>query len=222
MTTSRRYTFDASLAGLDMSKAAYLAANPHVARLMAAAMVFRQPNSTATQTLLLCRAFGDSYPMKWEISGGSVDANDSSILDAIARELWEETGLVVRHMSSPVLMVPAEGEARYALSDDMKCGLGIRPDEEDVGVNADGLSVTFQETGKIWAKPTAIVEVETTDSVVLRDDEHVDWAWVTEEDVLKGEVVGQDGYRKRMDFVSDGVRRSILEGFRVYAQAASN
>ncbi|KAJ2972015.1 hypothetical protein NQ176_g7400 [Zarea fungicola] len=207
MTTSRRYTFDASLAGLDISKAAYLAANPHVARLMAAAMVFRQPNSTATstsasaaQTLLLCRAFGDSYPMKWEISGGSVDAGDSSILDAIARELWEETGLVVRHMSSPVLIVPAEGEARYALSDDMRCGLGIKPDEEDVGINADGLSVTFLETGEIWAKPTAIVEVDTTDGVVLREDEHVDWAWATEEDVLKGEVVGQDGCRKRMDF----------------------
>lgn len=33
-------------------------------------------------------------PNRWEIPGGGVDDDDESILHAVARELWEEAGLV--------------------------------------------------------------------------------------------------------------------------------
>lgn len=36
----------------------------------------------------------DRSPSPWEIPGGAVDDDDESILHAVARELWEESGLV--------------------------------------------------------------------------------------------------------------------------------
>lgn len=223
---TQNFTFDEGLSVFSVTRAAYLAANPHLARLMAAAMVFRKsPSSSAVETLLLRRALSDSYPNKWEIPGGSVDATDASILAGVARELFEESGLVARHMCSPpILLLPssiAETDARYRLTEDMRNGLGILPEDEDVDVNADQLTVTFLETRNLWAKATVLVEVESTEGVLLRDDEHAESAWVTEEDVLKGTLPGdEDGGdgKRRMDFVSDGCRRSILDGFRIYNQ----
>ncbi|PMB72817.1 hypothetical protein BM221_000234 [Beauveria bassiana] len=200
------YTFDASLARFNISKAAFIAAHPPIARVMAAAM-----------TLLLCRAATDSYPLKWEIPGGSVDADDATILDAVARELWEETGLTAAHMVAPIVMVPEE-----PLTETTRAGLGIQPQDEGLGVDADGLTVTFEETGRLWGKVTALVTtVRGEDEVVLRDEEHGEAAWVTEEDVQRGELPEGDGTRGRraMDFVSDGVRRAILDGFRVYEKS---
>ncbi|OAA49186.1 NUDIX domain protein [Beauveria brongniartii RCEF 3172] len=223
------YTFDLSLASFNISKAAFIAAHPPIARVMAAAMVFRpnpsppspSPSSSSSsslppQALLLCRAATDSYPLKWEIPGGSVDAGDATILDAVARELWEETGLTAAHMVAPIVMVPEE-----PLTEATRAGLGIQPQDEGLGVDADGLTVTFEETGRLWGKVTALVTVRDDAEVVLRDEEHGEAAWVTEEDVQRGELPEGDGTRERrgMDFVSDGVRRAILHGFRVYEKS---
>ncbi|EJP66470.1 NUDIX domain protein [Beauveria bassiana ARSEF 2860] len=229
------YTFDASLARFNISKAAFIAAHPPIARVMAAAMVFRpnpsSPSSSSSssspssssppQTLLLCRAATDSYPLKWEIPGGSVDADDATILDAVARELWEETGLTAAHMVAPIVMVPEE-----PLTEATRAGLGIQPQDEGLGVDADGLTVTFEETGRLWGKVTALVTTAAAvrgeeEVVVLRDEEHGEAAWVTEEDVQRGELPEGDGTkgRRTMDFVSDGVRRAILDGFRVYEKS---
>ncbi|KAM3467969.1 hypothetical protein MY5147_008394 [Beauveria neobassiana] len=160
------YTFDESLARFNISKAAFIAAHPPIARVMAAAMVFRpNPSSSSSspssssppQTLLLCRAATDSYPLKWEIPGGSVDADDATNL-----QLWGKVTALVTT---------------------------VRGEEEEV--------------------------------VVLRDEEHGEAAWVTEEDVQRGELPEGDGTkgRRAMDFVSDGVRRAILDGFRVYEKS---
>ncbi len=215
-----QYTFDASLAVFNISKAAFLAANPHIARVMAAAMVFR-PNPSASgppQALLICRAATDTYPLTWEVPGGSVDASDATILDGVARELWEESGLVAAHMAAPILMAP-EG----TLTEDMRARLGIQPQDETLGIGADRLTVTFTETGNLWAKLTALVTVQSTDAVVLRPEEHGEATWVTEADVVRGEFPGTEGAEgKKIAFLSDGVRRTILDGFRVYAQSVAN
>ncbi|KAM3511331.1 hypothetical protein MY11210_005004 [Beauveria gryllotalpidicola] len=222
------YTFDASLASFNISKDAFLAAHPPIARVMAAAMVFRRNPSSASsssppQTLLLCRAATDSYPLKWEVPGGSVDAAaDATLLDAVARELWEETGLTAAHMAAPIVMVPEE----EPLAEATRAGLGIQPQDEGLGVDADGLTVTFEENGRLWGKVTALVTVSGAEEeeevvVVLREEEHGEAAWVTEEDVRRGELpeAGATGERRGMDFVSDGVRRAILHGFRVYEKS---
>lgn len=212
-----KYTIDASLAGFNVSKAAFLAANPRIARLMAAAVVVR-PNQSSPcqpQALLVCRAATDSYPLTWEVPGGSVDAADATVLDGLARELREESGLVAAHMAAPVLLSP-EG----TLAEAARAGLGIQPADEVLSLGDDGLTVTFVETGNTWAKLTALVTVRSTDEVVLRPEEHGEAAWVTEEDVLRGELPGGQG--RKIRFLSDGVRRTILDGFRVYAQSVAN
>ncbi|PWI68691.1 hypothetical protein PCL_01780 [Purpureocillium lilacinum] len=125
-------------ASLSLSPGEFLAARPHIHRLMAACMVFRrgggedreqqcqhhqeqeeeqqqqqqqqeqQQQAPPLQTLLIRRAASDSYPLKWEIPGGSVStARDASVLHAAARELREETGLRVARFHCPLGMVPA-------------------------------------------------------------------------------------------------------------------
>lgn len=49
--------------------------------------------------LVVQRAPHDSYPLRWEVPGGAIDAEDESILHGLARELWEETGLRVRRVT---------------------------------------------------------------------------------------------------------------------------
>ncbi|TQW00177.1 NUDIX domain-containing protein [Cordyceps javanica] len=235
-----KYTFDASLAGFNISKAAYIAANPHIARVMAAAMVFRPDPSAAPttaassssssssppQALLICRAATDTYPLKWEVPGGSVDGTDATILDGVARELWEESGLRAAHMAAPILMSPEndaddDPSGGGGLTESVRAGLGIQPEDEALGLGADGLTVTFVETGNLWAKLTVLATVRGgggADEVRLTPEEHGEAAWVTEEEVRRAELPPREGEtgRRRMDFVSDGVRRSILDGFRVY------
>ncbi|KAK3948196.1 hypothetical protein QBC32DRAFT_352255, partial [Pseudoneurospora amorphoporcata] len=48
--------------------------------------------------LLLQRAPHDSMPLRWEIPGGAIDPQDESFLHGVAREMWEEAGLVPRRM----------------------------------------------------------------------------------------------------------------------------
>ncbi|KAI1001774.1 hypothetical protein K3495_g6427 [Podosphaera aphanis] len=45
--------------------------------------------------LIVQRAASDSYPGCWEIPGGSCEATDPTILDGLAREVFEETGLQI-------------------------------------------------------------------------------------------------------------------------------
>jgi len=56
----------------------------------------RDGSATAPRLLLLKRADHEAYfPGVFEIPGGKVDAQDASIKQAVAREVFEESGLVV-------------------------------------------------------------------------------------------------------------------------------
>lgn len=56
------------------------------------ALVF--DSSTPERILLLQRASADTMPNLWEVPGGGCDREDASILQGVARELWEEAGLI--------------------------------------------------------------------------------------------------------------------------------
>lgn len=203
-------------ASLSLSPSEFLAARPHIHRLMAACMVFRrgggedreqqrqhhqeqeeqqqqqqqeqQQQAPPLQTLLVRRAASDSYPLKWEIPGGSVSpARDASVLHAAARELREETGLRVARFHCPLGMVPAplpatsappaaeslggvaaqhgEDEDGSGNGDDRLLqsppGLGIAPEEEHARQEPhdEALTVTFWETGRRWGKVSLLVDV---------------------------------------------------------------
>ncbi|QDS68083.1 hypothetical protein FKW77_009996 [Venturia effusa] len=55
-------------------------------------------SATPPRILLIQRASHDSMPDRWEVPGGGCDAEDRSILYSAAREVWEETGLVISHI----------------------------------------------------------------------------------------------------------------------------
>lgn len=97
--------------------------------------------------------------------------------------------------------------------------LGISAAEEGAkNEGDDARTVSFLETGQTWGKVTVVVDVhEDLDddaSVKVRDGEHDRWAWATEEEVKGGRWM--DG--EEIGFVSEGVWRTVLEGFRLYAE----
>lgn len=118
------------------------------------------------RVLLVQRAAHDSMPNKWETPGGAADAEDATLFEAAARELWEETGLRGRR----VVGVVTEGEGR---------GAG---------------SVFTNRTGRrIFCRFAFEVEVEGEgDGVSVDPGEHQDWVWATEGEVREGRVGGRE------------------------------
>ncbi|KAI0912910.1 NUDIX hydrolase domain-like protein [Ustulina deusta] len=80
---------DPSVASFNVSLDAYLQTSPELHGICVGAFVF----DDTRRLLLVQRAPHDSYPLRWEVPGGSIDAGDETLLHGLARELWEETGL---------------------------------------------------------------------------------------------------------------------------------
>ncbi|KAI2636276.1 NUDIX hydrolase domain-like protein [Hypomontagnella submonticulosa] len=83
------FTSSSSLANFQLPLRAYLEAHPEFWGIAVGAFVFNPEG----RMLLVQRAAHDSMPLKWEIPGGACDYEDESLLHAVARELWEESGL---------------------------------------------------------------------------------------------------------------------------------
>ncbi|RCI12492.1 hypothetical protein L249_0418 [Ophiocordyceps polyrhachis-furcata BCC 54312] len=65
--------------------------HPRLSGLATSTFVF----NPSGRLLVLQRASDDSSPNLWEAPGGAVDEGDATVLEAAARELREESGLVV-------------------------------------------------------------------------------------------------------------------------------
>jgi 8-oxo-dGTP pyrophosphatase MutT (NUDIX family) len=90
-------TYPSTLSHLNISPPDLLPTIPSVTYLAVGAFLFRKSQLTdAPPTLLLIRrSIGElSFPGLWEIPGGGVESYET-ILDAVVREVKEETGLVV-------------------------------------------------------------------------------------------------------------------------------
>ncbi|KAM6484124.1 NUDIX hydrolase domain-like protein [Trichoderma sp. SZMC 28011] len=234
--TAFTYTHSPSLAPLTTQSPQTLSAtsNPPIDYLMTSVMVLRQPPSRSQspsqnkpQILLLRRHPQDSYPLKWEPPGGSIDPSDTTVLSAAARELHEETSLSNPHFHTWVAMareLPTEDAAR------MK-GWGVQPEEElardvEVKIDEEGGVVrvtTFLETKNVWGKMNFVATVDEGARVEIDPEEHVEWGWFTEEEVRRGRAVlplengngnGEKGERV-LEFTSRAVWGSVLEAFRV-------
>jgi 8-oxo-dGTP pyrophosphatase MutT (NUDIX family) len=206
------YTTSPAVSLLAITRPEFLAFRPRIQALMAGAVVFRQVptgHPTADQVLVVRRAASDSYPGTWEIPGGSIDETDSTVVAGAVRELWEETGLRARHVPCAVGMLLQDGRAAEVAAKD------------DTRLDDDGLTVTFVETGRVWGKSTVMVEVESTEVVTVRPDEHSEWAWVTEEEVHRGQMDGGDGGRRELNLVSEGVKWTLLDAFRMRKEMSS-
>ena len=90
---------------------AYLRANrQQITHLCTSAAVFHTAHSCldpdyklVPRLLLVQRAETDSYPGHWELPGGSWDVSDKVLQDSVARELREETGLLLISVVGQVL-----------------------------------------------------------------------------------------------------------------------
>lgn len=203
-----------SLACLAISPAAFAAQHPSVTHHMTSVLVFRTYQSNL-QVLLVRRAASDCYPLHWELPGGSVDAEDATILAAAARELREETGLEATHFSAVALMSEAP-DLTGPEGEDLARSFSVDPadrDSEDA-LGLDGLGLVFGEPpDRVWGKVTLVADVRTTEEdVVLQEEEHDRWAWVSEEEARNARF---NGSGERLPFVAVGVMRTVIEGFRV-------
>ncbi|KAM5353859.1 hypothetical protein ACJ41O_000509 [Fusarium nematophilum] len=185
------------------SPSQFLAANPPIQHLIAGALV----TNPQGRILLLRRAPHDSWPLQWEVPGGCVDHDDRTFVGAAVRELWEESKLRPRHV---------------------KCVVGLAdPDDGDdaaAAQNADALETELKTMGDVvvfhvegegyWGKLTVWVDVQDWEDVRICEEEHVEHAWVTEREARDRRF--EDG--RVLDFVSEGVRRTVLEGFRLWRE----
>lgn len=213
------FTSDPSLAPFATSMAAYLANNTGFEGLGTGALVFSSfpctsiasssgrsgPSGVATtnssdhnkqqgedRILLVQRAPHDSMPLRWEVPGGACDEEDETVLHAVARELWEESGLRAAHIG------PQVGEGRPFLT-----RRGRRMLKVEFLVDVVGKSSEAEEGAEEYRKTSPPV-------VKLDPEEHVAFLWATEEE-CSGHRVGET----EIMFTHNEQEQSILEGFRL-------
>lgn len=88
------FDYHPSVAEFTVPKRSYLTTHPDASfgYIATSTLVLDTRIASDPRVLLLQRAASDEDPNKWEPPGGACD-DDESILDAAARELWEEAGL---------------------------------------------------------------------------------------------------------------------------------
>ncbi|ORY63477.1 NUDIX hydrolase domain-like protein, partial [Pseudomassariella vexata] len=147
------FTVAPSLSPFQVPLKDYLSSHPQFDGIASGALVFKPPTtSSPLQLLLVQRAAHDSMPLLWEIPGGACDHEDETLLHAVARELWEESGLKAKSI------------------------------EEQVRGGDDELDgVFFTRKGSRLCKYSFLVAVEGFE-VKLDANEHQRYVWVTEEE----------------------------------------
>ncbi|KAG6035150.1 hypothetical protein E4U41_006238 [Claviceps citrina] len=123
----------------------------------------RQP-----RVLLVQRAAHDSSPLRWELPGGAVDADDPTVLHGLAREVAEETGLRVRHVRR-VVPVPGTQTHQVFWNSARSKLIGRFVFEVEIETAATG------GRGVADGGPPPVV--------VLDEREHRDFVWATEGEV---------------------------------------
>ncbi|KAK3369627.1 NUDIX domain protein [Lasiosphaeria ovina] len=165
--------------------------------------------SPELKVLVIQRAKTDSLPDKWEIPSGVVSndpAKDATIISAVARELWEETGLLARGLArlvtAPLVGYP-ESEAQHQ-------------------TEADGFVFNNSTRTKVFCRYVfEVVYVEDMapgTPIKLNPCEHQDFLWATEEEI-RDRIVGKE--KREIEFTSEHLQRLILEGFKLKRNSCS-
>ncbi|OAL38909.1 hypothetical protein AYO20_01660 [Fonsecaea nubica] len=156
------------------------------------------------RVLLVQRAAHDSAPLRWEAPGGACDPEDTSILHAVARELWEEAGLVAKRIGpliAPGHVFVTRGGKRVCKFEFLVDVVGGRVNdvEDDDGRRKDG-------DGKGSGISPRIPQVK------LDPNEHVNYVWATEEECREGRtIVGEI----ELAFTTRQQKVTLLEAFKV-------
>lgn len=96
-TTASGATYPASLLAYALPLPTVLSTHPNITSCAVGGFIFHPVRGL----LLIRRAIGEAaFPGYWEVPGGGVEAppTDATLLDAVVREVWEETGLKVTRL----------------------------------------------------------------------------------------------------------------------------
>ncbi|EEA21498.1 hypothetical protein TMatcc_009085 [Talaromyces marneffei ATCC 18224] len=157
------------------------AAMKHISSSMSGA------EKTSHLMLIIQRAFDDSFGGYWDFPGGSLDPEDQTLLDGVAREVFEETGL---HVSK--------------IRDIARIDEWIEP-------KSLGLVGKFSFVVDVHE---AADTMEWEEKIKLDPREHVKWLWVGEEEIEKSARLRK---QRGAPYEFVGVQgETALEGFKVY------
>ncbi|KAH0837442.1 hypothetical protein AYO21_08958 [Fonsecaea monophora] len=171
-------------------------------------------HSNGTQSLrvlLVQRAAHDSAPLRWEAPGGACDPEDASILHAVARELWEEAGLVARRIGplvAPGHVFVTRGGKRVCKFEFLVDVVGDRVNdvEDDDGRRKDRGKDGDGKGGGIAPR---------IPQVKLDPNEHVDYVWATEEECREGRTIAGN---IELAFTTRQQKATLLEAFKVWRE----
>lgn len=161
MSKLSAFTVARHLSQYNTPLADFAASKPEFTHFVVGAYIFSSLSNPRPRTLLLQRSLSDSYGGFWENPGGSVEPTDATLLDGVAREVLEETGL---HVSSVLDLVCVD------------TWVSIKPDSvRQVAKFSYVVEVHETIDGGGWME-----------RVRLDQDEHRALMWATEEQVRKG------------------------------------
>ncbi|PHH51274.1 hypothetical protein CFIMG_005837RAa [Ceratocystis fimbriata CBS 114723] len=179
--------FPSSLEGFDKPASVFIKDHglDRLAGIASGSVVF----DTSDRILLLQRAAHDSQPGKWESPGGGVEASDQSVLYASARELWEEAGLVGTRI---VRVVPVHERGANAALPGLTSSLFPDGDTDWEFQNVASYFANRSGSKIFCAFAFQFADVEPGTQVTLDSNEHQDFKWVTEEEMLNERM--EDGF----------------------------
>ncbi|OTA62035.1 hypothetical protein K449DRAFT_382731 [Hypoxylon sp. EC38] len=123
------FTSSPSVASFKQPLRAFLDAHPEFDGIAVGAFVFNPDG----KLLLVQRAAHDSLPSLWEIPGGACDFEDESLLHAVARELWEESGLRAKY----IVTLVGEGMVFFIKGNRRMCKYSFLTEVEGYNVKLD-------------------------------------------------------------------------------------
>lgn len=133
------------------------------------------------RVLLLQRAETDSMPGCWEGPGGASESDDKTLLDGVAREVLEETGL---HVSKIAELVGVDSWTHTRRRD----GFKFRIAKYSFIVE---IYDAFKKLPDGTQAPVATEDIP----VRLEATEHQEFEWATEEEVQRSMQTGQGKYK---------------------------
>ncbi|BCS26956.1 NUDIX hydrolase [Aspergillus puulaauensis] len=242
------YTVATHLAEFSCPFPAFCAQNPEYTHFIGGALIFSpkrenvsmgatpapheedgagQENQQQQQTprvLLLQRAFHNSFPGAWEVPGGLCEEDDRTLLDGVAREVFEECGLRVSRFVELVakdawdIPRPDLGLTHTLVKytflvevHEVETGATAIGDHgyllENVGVNGENRRGCFLTSGEAGISRGRRWE----DRVVLSAQEHCDYRWAMETEVRRGLERGTGLFAL---FTRHG--HQVLEGFHAW------
>ncbi|KAK8873509.1 NUDIX hydrolase domain-like protein [Apiospora arundinis] len=165
------------------------------------------------RVLLVQRALTDSCPGIWEAPGGTCDDKvDRTVVEAAARELAEETGLVARAALGCVGTEKVRGGWRTIVTFLMEIESPPQQQQQrEQGSNAVATAVAAEEAVAEGPSPSL---KSLNSAVILDPKEHGDFVWATEEEVRQDQAQG----RHLKWRPGNGQKDRVLEGFRMAAE----